>query len=1032
MASVDLNIIDRGIEGTDWSAQLTGIQASQLDKIKEQRTDNGDALNSLPTPFARFFVVQEAFRRLTEERRHAENAAGVAYQRLVSDCLDVYELLFNFKFHTNILAAGNMKIVIKEWDYKAQMGELKTHVPKLYNAVESSYNIDIKENTLYFVVLDNGGKEILLATSSPMTGFVTPPDMDKKNGTSNIRHKSGKYDEISLKRKEDGFYFNEILLFEDRTPEFKNYMFGLFGTASMDERLCVIRDYIHTFENDPQIVNNYNLITKNVMTENNSSVIINGLNIKYNDEVDIDSFFRPNLIKLPYKLNAGNFIGMSYENDDPNRDYDFLLPFKSEVLPYLYNGAVCTCQIRKNDVVVKLTIDGKEYSKTYDTDEDINDLRKNNQVINIGLFPNILSTVEAENDYFKLALSVADNSQEYKSLTIDNTSLSFYKENGNGKYVKIEEALKENGAQCGVNKPVVRSRQQPDEPDYSTKYYELFNTVFDAVEISIGSDCGLVLPRWQKATRTNDSFTYAIDLGTSNTFISRTGNNDSYVPEMFSMDRPMVSYLHESNKSTQYSLVANTEDAMAENTRKAMQTEYVPPFIDGLTYKFPIRTAICKNSLTAEQPSLFDNHNIAFFYTKMRENQFQECVTDIKWKDNLDEIKIFIRELLLIIKCDVLARNGVLAQTNIVWFRPLSFSGKAKNEYEKIWKELTAQVLFSNNVRCYTESEAPYYYFNKKDVIRNTDTVTVIDIGGGSTDYVHFSENKPILATSVHFGCDVMWSNGHSGFENDKQNGIYKKYAGKLNWRNGEEQQYLESYMETGKASTTDIINFWLEWQKRNDIVESLHNDYLPLFVYHFTALVYYIAKLYKYKRLGAPRTMVFSGNGSKYIDSFITNDTSVISEMITEIFNKVYGTVVPIHVIMPDNRKESTCYGGLYRSNEIGNVPAIVYHGIDKEYENVGQMNDDSDLQKQLLKLYGELNVIYNDMLNILKRKDIIDNSTEINKFKVKVNEGYENHLSNHYRSEVKEKFEADDVLHDSVFFIPVVDKIFELTNLK
>lgn len=57
---------------------------------------------------------------------------------------------------------------------------------------------------------------------------------------------------------------------------------------------------------------------------------------------------------------------------------------------------------------------------------------------------------------------------------------------------------------------------------YSTKYYELFNTEFDAIELSVGNDSGFLLPKWRKAERTNNSYKYAIDLGTSNTFISRT------------------------------------------------------------------------------------------------------------------------------------------------------------------------------------------------------------------------------------------------------------------------------------------------------------------------------------------------------------------------------------------------------------------------------------------------------------------------------------------------------------------------------
>ena len=67
MARVDLNIVDRGINGSKWVAEETALTADHLDKVIEQKTDNSGALNSLPTPFARFFVAREAFRRVHEE-----------------------------------------------------------------------------------------------------------------------------------------------------------------------------------------------------------------------------------------------------------------------------------------------------------------------------------------------------------------------------------------------------------------------------------------------------------------------------------------------------------------------------------------------------------------------------------------------------------------------------------------------------------------------------------------------------------------------------------------------------------------------------------------------------------------------------------------------------------------------------------------------------------------------------------------------------------------------------------------------------
>ena len=1039
MASIDLNIINRGTQGTQWTAQNTGIQASQLDKVKEQKTDNSNALNSLPTPFARFFVAKEAFRRVAEEKRNRTNSAGMAYTRLVSDILDVYELLFNLKYHTNAWG-DSTKLVIKEWGKTKYMVELRNKVPILYNALNAYYKDDIKEDVLYFVVLEKNGKDFLLATSSPMTGFVTPPDLDKteiiSNNTPNIKMFGEQYQNLKIRRKNGkGYYFRDIVLFDKRDSDFKNYMHELFCNANnLDSRYTVVRDYLRLFDNDPEIVNDYKFKLGNIFTEYNTPLVINGLNLCQNDEVDINSFFEPSIIKLPYRINRDNFKAIKYEREPNNRNYDYLIPLKSEALAYLDQGlATCKCQIKPYSVVVKFNYNNQEYSKTYNLEDDVLNLAEEAHNLNIGLFPNILSPIEAENNYFKLALSVADLNKEWHTLSIKDVKLAFFKKNNSGIFNEIAEVDPER-AQNGALPAVVRSEQGngTNAIECSTKYYELFNTDFDAVELTIGEHKGFLLPIWRKAQRTNESYTYAIDLGTSNTFISRTKDNENNAPEMFSMMDSMVSYLHENVDNDQYSKVANIEDSMFEEARKMMQTEFVPPFIDGVDYKFPIRTAICKARDKSDRPSLFDNHNIAFFYEKMMETSFQECLTDIKWEENEEHINIFVKELLLIIKCDILQRNGVLNQTSIVWFRPLSFSGNAKRIYDRTWKNLPKDILFTNNVTCYTESEAPYYFFKKMDIVKNTDSVTIIDIGGGSTDYVYFSENKPVSASSVHFGCDVLWGNGHTDFDNIRENGIYNKYIDKLDWGNKDKLMELESEMKLNKkCSTTDIINFWLSNSKYNNIIDCLHNDYLPLFVYHFTAIIYYVANLYKYKSFNAPRTVVFSGNGSRYIDNFITEDNALVEEIVTLIFQKVFGEVEHIHVVLPETRKESTCYGGLYRSKTDPEVPVTVYHGINRDYENVGQMNNDCKLKSELMESYDIMNSLYNNVLDLLKRKGVIDNNVNLDSFKNEARKGYDENFSTHYRSVIKEKFADDDICNDSIFFIPVIDKIFELSKL-
>ncbi|MDE6083036.1 MAG: hypothetical protein K2G11_00975, partial [Muribaculaceae bacterium] len=156
MSSVDLNIIERGLKGQEWTAEKGPITAGDLAKISEQRTNNSSALNALPTPFARFFVVKEAFRRALEELKDSKKHAGDAYNRLVSDTLDIFELLYNQTFHEGRWD-DSRKIFIREWDLDTDLKNLKRQVPILGNAVENYFSSDLRAagNRLFFVVLEN-------------------------------------------------------------------------------------------------------------------------------------------------------------------------------------------------------------------------------------------------------------------------------------------------------------------------------------------------------------------------------------------------------------------------------------------------------------------------------------------------------------------------------------------------------------------------------------------------------------------------------------------------------------------------------------------------------------------------------------------------------------------------------------------------------------------------------------------------------------------------------------------------------------
>lgn len=1050
MARVDLNIVDRGVEGTTWVAEETSLTADHLDQVMEQKTDNSGALNSLPTPFARFFVAREAFRRVHEEHLKPEKEAGFAYRQMVSDILDIYELLFNLTYHKNNSWKNGQKLELREWDSSENLAYIKKKMPILYNSINTYYQTDIREPKLYFLIFTENGKEKLLACSSPITGFVTPPDMDKEQkrteGSTNIVFSGEHYDNLHIRRKSGGEYFREVKLFGERDADFKNYMYSsLFGSDDLHPDFKAIKEYVRGFREDSDIRNDFDLLLKPVKTDQNDDLIVNGMHLMSSDEIDINSFFTDTLIRVPYRISRQNFLTVKYQNDEAERDYDYLLPFKPSVFELSVDLDIDSdVHINRNSVTVYLRHNKKEYQKEYAVDPfragqgRIVDLQVAKINFDLGVFPNILSYKAAENNYFKILVVAADEDPEAPRFNIDKITLSFFKKTGKN-FVPINEVAPEDNAQFGVEPAVVRSRQKSDEEEGGTKFYELFNTSFDVIEVNVMGDTGLLVPKWNVSSSSNDTYTYAVDLGTSNTFMSRCKNRDdrpdlTLQPELFKMEHPMVNFMHETPSSNQYSLARRIEDSVFDRARKKIRTEFVPAFIDGTDYRFPIRTALCGIRDTSKKPKLFDNHNIAFFYEKIMANDDQNVHTDIKWDKDKDMLRVFVRELLLIIKCDILQRNGDLARTRLIWFSPLSFMGDMRDTYQDIWTSEPMKILFiqPDNIQRFSESEAPYYYYKKKDYIKDSNAVTVIDIGGGSTDFVYFKDNKPQVANSVHFGCDVLWENGFMEFGNERENGIYKRYASTLRFTRQDLEDLNECFKNVDSVKTKDIINFWLGNTEHCEIISLLRRDFKPVFIYHLTSILYYMACMYRDSNLLAPRTIVFSGNGSKYIDNFITSEKKVLRAIINAIFSKVFGGEHDVNLELPKERKESTCYGGLYRELEAQEPQEIIYQGdVSRNYEKVGDITREFGvLEKALMHKYAQLADIYKEVLGLLKKEQVLDNTADTTKYVRLATNDMTVPLQTYYKKQVKERYQEEVLYKDSIFFLPIISRIFEMTK--
>lgn len=1062
MSSVDLNIIQRGVASDfNWTAGAGRITAADLANIGEQRTDNGGALNALPTPFARFYIFKEAFRRALEERNNPSKQAGRAYERLVSNCLDVFELLYNKNYHENLWQESELKIVIKEWNYSDDLKTLKATVPVLGTAIESYFNDDLGEQKLFFIILEQNGKEYLLATSSPFTGFITPPDMDLKEVKDEEKGGSARkmifvgenYQSLKpINRETTGKYFQDIQLFDKRPAAFKNYMYNfLFGNGeTLDSKYNELRDYIQSFQSDPEIKSNWkpNSLSP-IYSNDNNRVEVNGVGIMASKDLKTINYFSEAIIKVPYRLSSSKFQTMEFENDNPKRDYDYLIPLSSQAFKIIGKGdltAICHEKTKAIEVIFKHN--GEEFKKIYRIETSA--VKSGEGVIvsldtakvnfDLALFPNVLSTKDEENNYFKILVSAFDGNDR-RTFTVNNISLDFYRDN-DGKYQIIETAS-DNTFDSGIRPAFVRSQQ--DNIGSGSKFYEVFNTNFDAIVVTATIDnkdyTFALFPIWDKAVQSTKVFEYAIDFGTSNTYISRKEKGEMNEPQQLTMNRPIVSYLHDKAESTQQNPVMCWENNTPDVFKTAFKTEFVPPYIDGKAYKFPIRTALCFTGEDSSKLSLFDNSNIAFFYEKSKPATNQKIITNIKWSSDEKCLRVFIRELLLIIKADILQESGTISKTGIIWFRPLSFKETERATFEKIWVEEAKYILniesTKDQIKCYTESEAPYYYFNAKDEYKSVESVAIVDIGGGSTDFVYFQKGIPKIANSIHFGCDVMWGNAFDKFKNSKKNGIYKKYKDIIGFETDSLKSLNDHMISNNESTTQDIINFWISNDAETKIADKLRKDFAFAFAYHFTAIVYYLASLLKAEELSYPRTITFSGNGSRYIDQYITSNETLLTEVTHLIMSKVFKTKTSdIQLVLPEIRKESTCYGGLYHKEGTPQPKSVVYYGDGSAYE-CEDLNElvrkyKTGIRSNIINQVKTMNNIYKEVLGLLIKKGAIGSQIDTEKILELVNTEIEDVLDSKLQTEIIDVYSGQEQYNDALFFIPITDALLQLTNYK
>lgn len=188
------------------------------------------ALAAIPSPLARIHIFETAFEFVTKQMSFLQDSV---FHRMVSNVLDVWELMFNLQIHKE----AGLDISIKTWDGISQLNSLiasnesnHSHVGKVLKQYIEQSTFSSMNSRFDLIFIDRH----LIASTSPLTGFFTAIDCHQvinlplPNSPVNRR------------------YFNDrAVSILDRDPEFIQYLYTVFFNNRYMNRFPALFSYLN-------------------------------------------------------------------------------------------------------------------------------------------------------------------------------------------------------------------------------------------------------------------------------------------------------------------------------------------------------------------------------------------------------------------------------------------------------------------------------------------------------------------------------------------------------------------------------------------------------------------------------------------------------------------------------------------------------------------------------------------------------------------------------------------------------------------
>ncbi|MDF2517918.1 MAG: hypothetical protein K0R59_3214 [Sphingobacterium sp.] len=820
---------------THWQSRSTDYSSVIIEKIISPDGDQSSILpTSIPSPFARLDLFNTAFRYFNDANNKLDGYTN--NHKLVSDCLDLLELLYNKD-------SINGELTIKVWDKQRDLAKLTDSSYSRHQLLGRTLDLFLKQDDeafnfdqLHRIYIFYFNHKIIGATSPKTMVFTSANDLGFAQVTLHDRKLFT--EPASLKNRDEDFIFYLMAFFKENT------LLSRYMPAFYD---YVKRNVKEKTEQDKTFMNAINALDvqflENKTTIDGNDYVVEVFNVPFRtksvkniqERIGRESQFLIHASKtvegLPPMVLAtnGNLGMLDYLYQGVKWDVNTkvqhpadqilevrILPGKDVKYPYLTVDDFLEQEVYETPYEINKDafFDGhftnesdqkgvgyllplKKAFFTYFSEEDLNkrsysgkkmiEIIKKKSSVNVKLRIPIdggRHVVELEKKYETNDINpqkgkIIPCAKYFQLFPIQRASV-----NPNYYVQVIDEGLNDysHTFQLAFDDHAAAARTMKAKRDsrngsfYNTYYFRCradFNAIHFKEEESQCSN--YLIPLWRNERHIGGAFTFALDFGTSNTHVEYSVNK--------SIPSPLDLPFDKNGFATSFNKL-NTNISSLHEIQNHKDLEFIAENISSESnYNFPIRTVLFdyNNFNPANFQPILD-YNIGFTYEKTGLPTFNNVRprTNLKWVNGIENIegeawmRCFLEQLVVMCKTKVLVERGDLSKTRFTWTYPLSYGQYKINLIAGLIEELVT-IHFGPGIETIklSESIAPFYSIASTGKILGTsNTILSLDIGGGTIDSVVYQNRKVINISSVLFGANYLYS---AGYTTDlRSNGFYK------------------------------------------------------------------------------------------------------------------------------------------------------------------------------------------------------------------------------------------------------------------